>query len=204
VVFGGYGPRLIASAAGNQIVNVTNLLRSKPDTRRAIIQLFDGTDILGDHKDVPCTCTLQLLRRGGALHMIVYMRSNDVVLGLPHDAFCFSMLQEIIAMSIGTELGTYTHIAGSLHLYDRDAEIADRFLEEGWQPTTIEMPSMPAGDPWSAIATLLKLEEMIRSSGPIAESPCASMPLKAPTAGCRAPHPPSIAHAWQPASEDAP
>jgi thymidylate synthase len=170
VVFGGYGPRLIASAAGNQIVNVTNLLLAKPDTRRAVIQLFDATDILVDHKDVPCTCTLQLLRRGGALHMIVSMRSNDVVVGLPHDVFCFSMLQEIVATSLGAELGTYTHIAGSLHLYDKTVKAAESFLDEGWQPTTIEMPPMPAGDPWPAVATLLKLEEMTRMSASIADA----------------------------------
>ncbi len=170
VVFGGYGPRLLASAAGNQIENVTSLLREKPDTRRAVIQLFDATDILGDHLDVPCTCTLHLLGRGGALHMIVSMRSNDVVVGLPHDVFCFSMLQEIVATSLHLDLGTYTHIAGSLHLYDRDAEKADRFLEEGWQPTTIDMPPMPAGDPWPAVAILLRLEETIRTSGQIADA----------------------------------
>jgi len=169
VVFGGYGPRLIASAAGDQIVNVTTLLREKPDTRRAVIQLFEARDILADHKDVPCTCTLQLLRRGEALHMIVSMRSNDVVVGLPHDVFCFTMLQEVIARSLGVELGTYTHFAGSLHLYDDTVKAAESFLEEGWQPTTIEMPPMPAGDPWPAVAGLLKLEEMIRTSAPVAD-----------------------------------
>lgn len=169
VVFGGYGPRLIGSAAGNQIVNVTKLLRAKPGTRRAVIQLFDGKDILDDHKDVPCTCTLQLLCRGGELHMMVSMRSNDVVVGLPHDVFCFTMLQELVARSLGTEPGTYTHFAGSLHLYDETVELAKDFLTEGWQPTTVEMPPMPLGDPWPAVATLLNLEERIRTSAPVAD-----------------------------------
>ncbi|HYK04812.1 MAG TPA: thymidylate synthase [Thermoanaerobaculia bacterium] len=166
IVFGGYGPRLVASRAGNQIINVSNLLRAKPESRRACIQLFDATDIADDHKDVPCTCTLQLLVREGALHMIVYMRSNDVVWGLPHDVFCFTMFQEIIATSINVDLGTYTHIAGSLHLYDETREAAESFIAEGLQPTTIQMPPMPAGDPWPAIATLVELEEVIRTAGP--------------------------------------
>jgi len=166
VVYGGYGPRLLASRAGNQIANVTNLLRAKPETRRAVIQLFDAIDIVEDHRDVPCTCTLQLLLRESALHMIVNMRSNDVVWGLPHDVFCFTMVQEIIASALGVELGTYTHLAGSLHLYDETRQAAESFIQEGWQPTTIQMPRMPAGDPWPAIDAFVKLEEIIRTTGP--------------------------------------
>src|SRR6267154_605476 len=40
IIFGGYGPRLLRSEAGNQIVNITKLLQEKPDSRRAVIQLF--------------------------------------------------------------------------------------------------------------------------------------------------------------------
>src|SRR6267142_2462705 len=32
IIFGGYGPRLIRSNVGNQIINVTNLLQEKPDS----------------------------------------------------------------------------------------------------------------------------------------------------------------------------
>jgi thymidylate synthase len=163
IIFGGYGPRLLRSDAGNQIVNVTKLLQERPDSRRAVIQLFEATDIVEDRKDVPCTCVLQPLLRDGALHMVVYMRSNDVIWGLPHDVFCFTMLQEIIAASLGAKLGTYTHIAGSLHLYDDKLKDAENFVGEGWQPTKIEMPAMPTGDPWPAIATLVELEEKIRA-----------------------------------------
>jgi thymidylate synthase len=163
VIFGGYGPRLLRSEAGNQIMNVTKLLRAKPDSRRAVIQLFSATDIVEDHDDVPCTCVLQPLLRDGALHMIVYMRSNDVIWGLPHDVFCFTMLQEIISVSLDAKLGTYTHIAGSLHLYDDKRNAAKNFISEGWQPTNIEMPAMPARDPWPAIQTLLEFEEKLRT-----------------------------------------
>lgn len=162
-IFGGYGPRLLRSEAGNQIANVTKLLREKPDSRRAVIQLFSATDIVEDHKDVPCTCVLQPLLRGGALHMVVYMRSNDVIWGLPHDVFCFTMLQEIIAVSLDATLGTYTHMAGSLHLYDDKRKLAENFIREGWQPTNTAMPAMPAEDPWPDINTLLQVEEKLRT-----------------------------------------
>lgn len=165
VVFGGYGPRLVSCEAGNQIVNVTRLLQERPDTRRAVIQLFDAADLLGNHKDVPCTCTLQLLLRSDALHMIVHMRSNDVIWGLPHDVFCFTMLQEMIASTLHVKLGTYTHFAGSLHMYDDTRADADSFIQEGWQSTKLPMPPMPVGDPWPAVEKLLKYEEALRVNG---------------------------------------
>jgi len=96
--------------------------------------------------------------------LITNMRSNDVHVGLPHDVFCFTMLQEIVARSIGVELGTYKHVVGSLHLYDRNSRAAKRFLDEGWQATNALMPSMPEGDPWVHIRTLLELESEIREA----------------------------------------
>jgi thymidylate synthase len=115
IIFGGYGPRLFSHKNTNQVANVISILRDKPDSRQAVIQIFDAADITEKHKDTPCTCTLQFMIRRNALHMLVYMRSNDVYLGLPHDVFSFTLLQEVIARSLSVEIGAYkphnmTHI----------------------------------------------------------------------------------------------
>ena len=163
VVFGGYGPRLFKPWKGVlQFENVIKLLKKRPTSRQAVIQLFDAADLAKPHKDVPCTCTLQLFIRRGKLDLIVYMRSNDVIKGLPHDMFCFTMLQEIAARTLSVELGIYKHCVGSLHLYDADASKAELFLAEGWQSTKSDMPPMPAGDPASGIALLLKAEAAVQ------------------------------------------
>jgi thymidylate synthase len=62
-IFGGYGPRLFDWKGVNQISKVTEVLRTKPDSRQAVVQLFDALDISEKHKDVPCTCTLQFMLR---------------------------------------------------------------------------------------------------------------------------------------------
>jgi thymidylate synthase len=144
-----------------QVDNVINLLKKKSDSRQAVIQLFDASDIVEEHKDIPCTCTLQFLIRQNRLHMITNMRSNDAFLGLPHDVFAFTMLQEIVARSLEVELGTYKHAVGSLHLYDENRNSAQQFLDEGWQ-SKVPMPPMPIGDPWHAISVLLTAESKIR------------------------------------------
>ncbi len=160
-VYGGYGPRLFAQRGNNQIENVISLLRRNPNSRRAVVQLFDAEDLSRRHREIPCTLSLQFLIRDSLLHMIVNMRSNDAYMGLPHDIFCFTMIQEIVCRSIDVGLGTYRHFVGSLHLYDEHWAAATQYTSEGVQER-IEMPEMPTGDPWPAIRTLLDAEERIR------------------------------------------
>lgn len=161
-VWGGYGPRLFNQRGVNQVQNVIALLKRKQDSRQAVIQLFDAEDIVKPRKDIPCTCTLQFMIRRRRLHLFVSMRSNDAFLGLPHDIFSFTMLQEIVARSLSIEVGRYKHFAASLHLYDEHRKGAQRFLDEGWQ-TVIPMETMPIEDPWPAIAQLLKAEKTLRA-----------------------------------------
>lgn len=161
-LYGGYGPRLFKMRGINQIENVVGLLRRNRDSRRAVIQLFDAADIAKYHKEIPCTCTLQFMVRRQRLEMFTNMRSNDAFLGLPHDVFAFTMLQEIIARTLGLELGAYKHAVGSLHLYEPDRKRAQRLVDEGWQTTKLSMPAMPLGDPWGPIRKVLKAENAIR------------------------------------------
>ena len=163
LIFGGYGPRLFSFDGVNQVEYVIRTLRNAPSSRKAVIQLFDHQDVSEDHADVPCTCTLQYLLRNGRLSAITYMRSNDVFRGLPHDIFCFTMFQELIARSVGVELGPYHHMVGSLHMYDDDARELDAFVAEGWQATTRVMPAMPPGDPQAGLVRLLGVEHLLRT-----------------------------------------
>jgi thymidylate synthase len=166
-IYGGYGPRLMAMhGEHNQLHNVIGLLRSRPSSRRAVIQLFDAADIAGMHKEIPCTCTLQFMVRGECLHVVTYMRSNDAFIGLPHDIFAFTMIQEMVARYIGKEVGSYKHAVGSLHLYDEDRRKAEAYLREGVQ-ARIAMPHMPTGDPSRSLQILQEAEFSIRTGGSV-------------------------------------
>jgi thymidylate synthase len=145
----------------DQVANVIKLLKKRETSRRAVIQLFDAEDIAQQYKGIPCTCTLQLMIRNGRLIMFTNMRSNDVFLGLPYDVFAFTMLQEILARTLGVEVGMYSHAVGSLHLYEKNRKAAKQYLDEGWQEN-VTMPPMPLGDPWPALRILLKVESEIR------------------------------------------
>lgn len=165
-IHGGYGPRLFGTAPDARLRTVIHSLKANPSSRRAVVQIFDHTDLGPERfKDVPCTCTLQFLLRDDGVHLVVNMRSNDAVRGLPHDVFAFTMLQELVARSLDVEVGRYIHMVGSLHVYDRDQDVVANYLGEGWQ-STIEMPPMPLGDPWDNVSQLLAAEAQIRGFTP--------------------------------------
>lgn len=160
-VHGGYGRRIYDQRGHDQLRNAIDILSVNPASRRAVIQLFNAEDIAQRHREVPCTCTLQFLVRNNRLHMLTTMRSNDAYLGLPHDIFCFTMLQEVVARTLGLEIGIYKQFVGSLHLYEKDCDSARQYLDEGVQ-STIVMPAMPVGDPWPSLRRVLDAEFRIR------------------------------------------
>lgn len=161
-VRGGYGPRIFSQRTHDQLRDVIRLLTEQPDSRRAVIQIFAAGDISEKYKEAPCTCTFQFLMRRKRLHMMTTMRSNDAYTGLPHDVFCFTMLHEIVASTLGVELGAYKHFVGSLHVYDEHLELVKQYLDEAVQATVL-MPPMPKGDPWLSIRKLLDAEYRIRN-----------------------------------------
>ncbi len=105
----------------DQLLAVIRLLREKPETRQAVMTMWNAGDlphaIEGGHKDMPCTLSLQFLLREDKVHLVTTMRSQDVWLGFPYDVFCFTCLQRLVAAACGKAIGTYVHQIGTLHLY---------------------------------------------------------------------------------------
>jgi thymidylate synthase len=161
-----YGPRFIGTGefgrSVNQIERVIERLQQKPDTRRAVIAILEPSDLQPEKREAPCTAALQFIHRRGHLHLIAMMRSNDAYLGFPHDVFCFTMLQELIARSLGAKVGEYHHFATSLHLYGRDVDKVSRYLDEGFQNPTFAMPRMPNGCQRANLDAFLNVEKAIR------------------------------------------
>lgn len=104
----------------NQWEYVKYLLKKSPETRQAIIHIKEAN--CDSSKDVNCTVCLQFFIRDDKLHMTTYMRSNDIWMGFPYDVFQFTCMQILMSMELGIDIGTYTHMVGSLHLYKRDLQ----------------------------------------------------------------------------------
>ncbi len=130
-----YGARLfktnekIAGGRYKQIDYVIDELRRDPDSRRAIMHLRVPDDSIDAKLDVPCTLALQFFIRDNKLHQVAMMRSSDLIFGIAYDIPAFTVFQELLANELGVDLGTYTHVSSSLHIYERHFGMVEKILE---------------------------------------------------------------------------
>lgn len=126
-LYGAYGARI-----ADQLDNVIDRLRSDPNDRRAVVSIWDKSDLTANTKDPPCNNLLYFKLRQDELHMTVINRSNDIHYGLfAVNIPTFGILQEYLAARLGCGIGHQTHLSNSLHVYlddKRAVEITDRML----------------------------------------------------------------------------
>lgn len=103
---------------GNQIDYVVRELKRNPQSRRALLTMYDGKENASYEKDTPCTLNVGFTIADKKLNMNVMMRSNDLWFGFCNDQYCFSMLQQLIADLLSIKVGWYYHFANNLHLYE--------------------------------------------------------------------------------------
>lgn len=105
----------------DQIKYVIKKLTADPNSRQAVIHLKRPIEYYG--KDEICTLTVQFFIRDNKLKMVVNMRSNDIIRGLPYDHAVFVLLQHYIARQLNVEADCfYYHNAASFHLYHSDLD----------------------------------------------------------------------------------
>jgi thymidylate synthase len=125
--YSNYGQYIFApnsSPNGSQFEYVIRTLRGDKYSRRASMVLLQPDHLFEANTDLVCTYGINFAIDGDALSMTVMMRSNDIVFGFTNDAFCFSQLYEFVYQVLSTHYaglvrGYYTHIANSLHVYER-------------------------------------------------------------------------------------
>ena len=145
-------------------------LKSDPDSRRAVIHIRMPQDSRNAQLDVPCTLSLQFLLRSNKLHMVVSMRSSDVILGLAYDVPAFTLLQELLAFELSKEtgstieLGDYVHLSASLHVYERHFQMVEKILEEDMKTDYSRFSSMPPMVTTPPLNDLTSAEREIREA----------------------------------------
>ncbi|WP_405764992.1 thymidylate synthase [Streptomyces sp. NBC_01538] len=149
---GAYGPRMRKwRDKVDQLDHVRRLLARDPDTRQAVIQLFDAERDTVGHRDVPCTLGYRFFLRDGRLHMHTSMRSQDLWLGFPYDIFTATMIHELMAGWIGADVGEYHHFVDSLHLYDQHLDAARDVAQHRNESALMS----PVAADWGGLAQLL-------------------------------------------------
>lgn len=124
-------------------------LKKDKDSRQAIMHYNRPYHQKSNYKDFVCTVSNQFFIRNNKLSMTTYIRSNDLVRGLTFDEPFFTMLMQCMVLELketypGLELGTYTHFAGSMHIYERHFKMLKDMLDHEsdfeYLPTPRENP----------------------------------------------------------------
>jgi len=147
-----------------------SLIQDK-DSRQAIMHFNKPFHQWQGNKDFVCTLNGIFQIRDNKLNFTIDMRSNDLILGTPTDVafFCLlqiQMLEHLRKYYPELELGTYTHIAHSLHLYERHFDLVGEMLEKSFNPQSFpEMREFLIDPDGKALDGIKQLEEeMIQSN----------------------------------------
>lgn len=141
-----YGQRLRKHGGIDQIQDIIDLIARTPYSRRALASTWN---VKWDHKsdNPPCLDLVQILVQNSKVFLTVYIRSNDMFLGWPENAFGVLALQDLIVKEanqknseLNLEKGSVVTISASAHIYERNWEEAKRILKENpklqcaWDP----------------------------------------------------------------------
>ena len=112
----------------DQIKQVVESLRKKPDSRRHIVSAWNPADV--ERMALPpCHCLFQFFVAEGKLSCQLYQRSADVFLGVPFNIASYALLTLMMAQATGLQPGEFIHTLGDAHLYLNHLEQARTQLE---------------------------------------------------------------------------
>lgn len=137
-----YGYRWRKHFGRDQITGLISLLQGDPTSRHGVVLMWDPTDdgLAGGtkKKNVPCPYTFTVQIIGGRLCLHLVIRSNDMMLGNPHDVAGFALLTYFIAQKLSVPVGYLTVSISNAHIYDIHFENAETIINREVQHEAIE------------------------------------------------------------------
>ncbi|MFM8349348.1 MAG: thymidylate synthase [Bacteroidota bacterium] len=107
----------------DQITQVLEQIRSKPDSRRHIVSAWNPAEV--DKMALPpCHALFQFYVADGRLSCQLYQRSADYFLGVPFNIASYSLLTHMVAEQCDLEPGEFVWTGGDVHLYTNHLEQA--------------------------------------------------------------------------------
>ena len=123
-----YGHRMISNFGVNQLHDVINDLALTKHSRQAVMVYRDPVkDGFGKlSKDRACNVSSMFLIRDNKLDIVQTVRSQDFIWGLPYNLIQFGYITQYIAEQLGVEVGSYSEMVNSLHVYEQHWEDLER------------------------------------------------------------------------------
>ena len=142
VVTVAYGYRWRRHFGRDQLGLLLKLLKKDPSSRHGVVVTWDpASDGLGGvaKSNIPCPYTFTVNIIGGRLNLLNVVRSNDMILGFPHDVAGFALLQLMIAQHLRVKPGIYTHIISNAHVYDIHYQAARELIRRPTNSRSIKL-----------------------------------------------------------------
>lgn len=100
----------------DQLQNVIDLIKNKPDSRRILLSAWNPSEV-NEMALPPCHVLMQFYVKDDTLSCQLYQRSGDVFLGVPFNIASYALLTHIIADVCGLKVGEFVHTLGDAHIY---------------------------------------------------------------------------------------
>lgn len=140
----------IDGGAIDQIAQVIEQIKTKPDSRRLIVSAWNPTFLPDEGQKPsanaaegkmalpPCHTLFQFYVLDGKLSCQLYQRSADILLGVPFNIASYALLTMMVAQVTNLAVGDFVHTFGDAHLYLNHLEQVD--LQLSREP--FALPSM--------------------------------------------------------------
>jgi thymidylate synthase len=108
----------VGNAGGSidQIAQVVNSIKTRPDSRRHIVTAWNPAEI-DRMKLPPCHALFQFYVAEGRLSCQLYQRSADIFLGVPFNIASYALLTLMVAQVCGLRPAEFVLALGDAHLY---------------------------------------------------------------------------------------
>ncbi len=130
----------------DQLANVIERIKVKPDCRRLIVSAWNVPDI-DKMKLPPCHTMFQFKVYGNKLSCQLYQRSADVFLGVPYNIASYALLTRMVAAVTGLVAHEFIHTFGDAHLYRNHFEQIEEQLSRELRPLPVlHLDALPSID----------------------------------------------------------
>jgi len=111
----------------DQLAQAIELLRTDPDSRRIIVNAWNPSDNQGMVLP-PCHYSFQFIVIGGALNIVVNMRSADMGLGVPFNIASYAFLAHLVALVVNMPAGELVINMADCHVYETHLDAIAEWL----------------------------------------------------------------------------